>query len=45
MKELVFALQIKGKARPVEGVEAKLAAKTAAAGQEHLGRADHLVAA
>ena len=33
MKELVFALQIKGKARPVEGVEGKLAAKTTAAGQ------------
>jgi len=32
MKELVFALQIKGKARPVEGVEVKLAAKTTAAG-------------
>jgi hypothetical protein len=33
MKELVFALQFKGKARPVEGVEGKLAAKTTAAGQ------------
>ena len=33
MKELVFALQFKGKARPVEGVEGKLAAKTSAAGQ------------
>ena len=33
MKELMFALQIKGKARPVEGVEGKLAAKTTAAGQ------------
>jgi len=32
MKELVFALQFKGKARPVEGVEVKLAAKTTAAG-------------
>ena len=31
MKELVFALQFKGKARPVEGVEGKLAAKTTAA--------------
>ena len=33
MKELVFALQFNGKARPVEGVEGKLAAKTTAAGQ------------
>src|SRR5258705_2458418 len=33
MKELVFALQFKWKARPVEGVEGKLAAKTSAAGQ------------
>src|SRR5258708_37540059 len=33
MKELVFALQFKGKAHPVEGVESKLAAKTTAAGQ------------
>ena len=33
MKELVFALQFKGKARPVEGVEGKLAARTTAAGQ------------
>jgi hypothetical protein len=33
MKELVFALQFKGKARPIEGVEGKLAAKTTAAGQ------------
>jgi hypothetical protein len=33
MKELVFALQIKGKARLVEEVEVKLAAKTTAAGQ------------
>src|SRR4030095_9477172 len=33
MKELVFALQFKGKARPVEGAEGKLAAKTTAAGQ------------
>ena len=33
MKELVFALQFKGKARPVEGVEGKLAAKTTAGGQ------------
>ena len=33
MKELVFALQLKGKARPVEGVEGRLAAKTTAAGQ------------
>ena len=33
MKELVFALQFKGKARPVEGVEGKLTAKTRAAGQ------------
>ena len=33
MKELVFALQFKGKAHPVEGVEGKLAAKTTAAGQ------------
>src|ERR1700737_1515160 len=33
MKELVFALQFKGKARPVEGVEGKLAAKATAAGQ------------
>ena len=33
MKELVFALQFKGKARPVEGVEGKLAAKTTASGQ------------
>src|SRR6266481_1365419 len=33
MKELVFALQFKGKARPVEGVEGKLIAKTSAAGQ------------
>jgi hypothetical protein len=33
MKELVFAFQFKGKGRPVEGVEGKLAAKTTAAGQ------------
>ncbi len=33
MKELVFALQFKGKARPVEGVAGKLTAKTTAAGQ------------
>jgi hypothetical protein len=33
MKELVFALQFRGKARPIEGVEGKLAAKTTAAGQ------------
>src|SRR6266851_443662 len=33
MKELVFALQFKGKAHPVDGVEGKLAAKTTAAGQ------------
>lgn len=33
MKELVFALQFRGKAQPVEGVEGKLAAKTTAAGQ------------
>jgi len=33
MKELVFALQFKGKARPVEGVEGKLAARTTAGGQ------------
>jgi hypothetical protein len=33
MKELVFALQFKGKAQPVEGVEGKLAAKTTASGQ------------
>jgi hypothetical protein len=33
MTELVFALQFKGKARPVEGVEGTLAAKTTAAGQ------------
>ena len=32
MKELVFALQFKGKAHPVEGIEGKLAAKTSAAG-------------
>ncbi len=33
MKELVFALQFKGKARPVEGADGKLAAKTSAGGQ------------
>ena len=33
MKELVFALQFKGKARPVAGVEGKMAAKTTASGQ------------
>jgi hypothetical protein len=33
MKELVFALQFNGKARAVEGVEGKLAAKTTASGQ------------
>jgi hypothetical protein len=33
MKELVFALQFKGKAHPVEGVEGKLAAKTTASSQ------------
>ncbi len=33
MKEFVFALQFKGKAHPVEGVEGKVAAKTTAAGQ------------
>ena len=33
MKELVFALQFKGKARPVEGSDGKLAAKTSAGGQ------------
>ena len=33
MKELVFALQFKGKARPVERVEGKLAARTTAGGQ------------
>jgi hypothetical protein len=33
MKELVFPMQFKGKAHPVEGVEGKLAAKTTAAGQ------------
>lgn len=33
MKELVFALQFKGKAHPVEGVDGTLAARTTAAGQ------------
>ena len=33
MKELVFALQFKGKAHPVEGAEGKLAAKTTASSQ------------
>ena len=33
MKELVFALQFKGKAGPVEGSDGKLAAKTSAGGQ------------
>jgi hypothetical protein len=33
MKVLVFPLQFKGKARPVEGVEGKLVAKTTASGQ------------
>jgi hypothetical protein len=33
MKELVFALQFKGKARPVEGAEGKLTARTTAGGQ------------
>jgi hypothetical protein len=33
MKELVFALQFKGKAHPVEGVEGKLAANTTAVSQ------------
>jgi hypothetical protein len=33
MKDLVFALQFKGKARPVEGVEGKLVARTTAASQ------------
>jgi hypothetical protein len=33
MKELVFALQFRGKAKPVEGTEGKLAAKTTAASQ------------
>lgn len=33
MKELVFALQFKGKAQPVEGAEGKLAAKTSAGSQ------------
>jgi hypothetical protein len=33
MKELVFALQFKGKARAVEGTEGKLEARTTAAGQ------------
>jgi len=33
MKELVFALQFKGKAQPVEGVERKLAARTTAGSQ------------
>src|SRR5438445_9843667 len=33
MKELVFALQFKGKAGPVEGSDVKLAAKTSAGGQ------------
>ena len=33
MKELVFALQFKGKAQPVMGVEGKLAAKTSASSQ------------
>ena len=33
MKELVFALQFKGNARPVEGAERKLAAKTTAGSQ------------
>lgn len=33
MKELVFALQFKGKAGPVAGAEGKLAAKTTAGGQ------------
>ena len=33
MKELVFALQFKGKARPVAGAEGKMAAKTTASGQ------------
>jgi hypothetical protein len=32
MRELVFALQFKGKARPVEGATGKLAAKTTASG-------------
>jgi hypothetical protein len=38
MKELVFALQFKGKARPVEGAEGKLAARTTAGGRS-CGRA------
>ena len=33
MRELVFALQFKGKARPVAGAEGKMAAKTTASGQ------------
>jgi hypothetical protein len=33
MRELVFALQFKGKAGPVEGSDGKLAAKTSAGGQ------------
>jgi hypothetical protein len=33
MKELVFALQFKGKAQPVAGTEGKLAAKTSASSQ------------
>jgi hypothetical protein len=33
MRELVFALQFKGKARPVEGAEGKLKARTTAGGQ------------
>jgi len=33
MKELVFALQFKGKGHPVEGVEGKLAARSTASGQ------------
>jgi len=33
MKELVFALQFKGKAQPVMGAEGKLAAKTSASSQ------------
>ena len=33
MKELVFALQFKGQARPVEGPEGKLSARTTASSQ------------
>ena len=33
MKELVFAMQFKGKGQPVEGVEGQLAARSTASGQ------------